>query len=207
MTLGLLDYRRRTHALYAAYRSAADHADAVETWRAARDELLHTHLDGPLRGRDPVPYAPYDPAVRHELEIDTAPDARMGPDHLDLATDSDGVVGLDRLGVVHVPELGDLDVWWLAQYGGGVFVPLRDGSCGTTTYGGGRYLLDTVKGADLGGDLDPATGRGTLVLDLNLAYHPSCTYDPRWSCPLAPPGNTVQGTVTAGELLPPGGWY
>ena len=69
------------------------------------------------------------------------------------------------------------------------------------TYGGGRYLLDTVKGADLGG------AGGRLVVDLNFAYHPSCTYDPRWSCPLAPEGNRLAAPVAAGEQLPPGGWY
>jgi uncharacterized protein len=92
-------------------------------------------------------------------------------------------------------------VWWLGSYGGGIFVPLRDGTAGTTTYGGGRYLLDTVKGADLGGR------DGRLVVDLNFAYHPSCTYDPRWSCPLAPEGNRVTASVEAGEQLPDGGWY
>lgn len=202
MSLTLLDYRRRTAALYAAYRDSPAGDAAVAAWRAARDELLHDHPDGPLHGRAPVPYAPHEPAARHVLDVDTD----VSPAHLDLATASDGVVGLDRLGAIHVPEVGDLDVWWLAQYAGGVFVPLKDATSGTTTYGGGRYLLDTAKGADLGSDLDPATGRGQLVVDLNLAYHPSCAYDPRWSCPLAPPGNTVPAAVTAGELQPPGGW-
>ncbi len=48
---------------------------------------------------------------------------------------------------------------------------------------------------------------GRLVVDLNFAYHPSCTYDPRWSCPLAQQGNRLDAVVAAGEQLPPGGWY
>lgn len=205
MSLTLLDYRRRTHALYAAYRDSPADAAGVAAWRDARDVLLHGHPDGALPGTARVPYAPYDDTARHELEVDTD----VAPAHLDVATDSDGVVAMDRLGVLHVPTVGDLDVWWLAQYGGGVFVPLRDATSGAPggSYGGGRYLLDTAKGADLGSDVDPATGRGTLVVDLNLAYHPSCAYDPRWSCPLAPGGNTVTAAVAAGELLPVGGWY
>ena len=87
-------------------------------------------------------------------------------------------------------------MWWLGSYGGGVFVPLKDASAGQRTYGGGRYVLDTVKGADLGGDAHD----GRLVLDLNFAYNPSCAYDPRWSCPLAPEGNRVAAPVTAGWL-------
>jgi hypothetical protein len=88
-----------------------------------------------------------------------------------------------------------LDVWWLAQYAGGVFVPLRDGTAGSETYGAGRYLLDTAKGADLGG-----TDR-ELVLDLNFAYHPSCRYNPSWVCPLAPDGNRIVLPIRAGERL------
>ena len=79
---------------------------------------------------------------------------------------------------------------------GGVFVPVKDASAGSATYGGGRYLLDTVKGADLGGD------GGRLILDFNFAYNPSCAYDPAWACPLAPPGNTVARPLLAGELMP-----
>ena len=78
-----------------------------------------------------------------------------------------------------------------------MFVPVKDASAGRRTYGGGRYLLDTVKGADLGG----AAESGRLVLDLNFAYNPSCAYDPAWACPLAPPGNTIGTDVRAGELV------
>jgi uncharacterized protein (DUF1684 family) len=84
-------------------------------------------------------------------------------------------------------------VWWLGGYGGGIFLPLRDGTAGQSTYGGGRYLLDTVKGADL--DVED----GGLVLDFNFAYNPSCAYDPRWVCPLAPAANRLPVPVEAGE--------
>ncbi len=201
MTLSLLDWRRRTAALYSAARSAADPEAGWRTWRGGRDELFATHPDSPLdadarAGFDGLPFAPYDPALRFEPVLEPAEPAR-----LEIATAADGSVPLERIGAVALPGLGRLDVWWVALYGGGVFVPLRDGSAGRTTYGGGRYLLDTVKGADLGG------GPGRLVLDLNLAYHPSCAYDPRWSCPLAPEGNRLDVPVAAGEQVPPGGWY
>jgi uncharacterized protein (DUF1684 family) len=50
-----------------------------------------------------------------------------------------------------------------------------------------------VKGADLG-EQD-----GRLVLDFNFAYNPSCSYDPGWVCPLAPPANRLPVAVEAGE--------
>ena len=64
------------------------------------------------------------------------------------------------------------------------------------TYGAGRYLLDTVKGSDLGSE------RGRLILDFNFAYNPSCSYDPRWVCPLAPPGNRLPIAIRGGERYP-----
>jgi uncharacterized protein (DUF1684 family) len=201
MTLTLLGWRRQVAALYAAARSAGDPETGWRTWRDGRDELFARHPDSPLdeaaraafRG---LPYAAYDPGLRFEAELRPAAAAR-----LEVPTAADGTVVLNRIGTVTLGDVGPLDVWWLGGYGGGIFVPLRDGSAGHTTYGGGRYLLDTVKGADLGGD------DARLVVDLNFAYHPSCTYDPRWSCPLAPEGNRTSAVVTAGEQLPPGGWY
>ena len=100
-------------------------------------------------------------------------------------------------GHVTLRELGvALDVWWFEQYGGGLFLPVRDGTAGTGSYGGGRYLLDTAKGADLGTGPD-----GELVLDLNFLYHPSCRYSEAWECPLAPEGNTTSTRIQAGERL------
>jgi uncharacterized protein (DUF1684 family) len=201
MTLTLLDWRRRVGALYSAARAAKDPESGWRTWRDGRDELFATHPDSPLdaaarQAFGGLPFAPYDPALRVEAVLETAPAQR-----LELPTADDGTVPLHRIGTVSPGDLGALDVWWLGGYGGGVFLPLRDGSAGRTTYGGGRYLLDTVKGADLGSDGD------RLVVDLNFAYHPSCAYDPRWSCPLAPEGDRVTTMVGAGEQLPPDGWY
>ena len=197
----LLGWRRRVTALYAAARAAADPENGWRTWRDGRDELFAGHPDSPLdeaarAGFRGLPYAAYDPAMRFEARLQPA-----AAEHLDVPTATDGVIGMDRIGTVALGDLGRLDVWWIGGYGGGVFLPLRDGSAGHTTYGGGRYLLDTIKGADLGG------GDDRLVVDLNFAYHPSCTYDPRWSCPLAPEGNRLSVPVAAGEQLPPDGWY
>ncbi|MHB1487305.1 MAG: DUF1684 domain-containing protein [Acidimicrobiales bacterium] len=120
---------------------------------------------------------------------------RQTPESAHLATGTDGSLALDRLGRVSLVGIGILDVWWLDAYGGGVFVPIKDGLAGSLTYGGGRYVLDTVKGADLGGVGD------RLVIDLNFAYNPSCPYDPAWACPLTPPGNVVDIGVEVGELM------
>lgn len=202
MSLSLLVWRREVSRLYAEVRGTPDPAAAWLQWRSGRDALLREHPDSPFdadhrREFHALPFADYDPALRIQAGLDTdLPALRR-----EVPTASDGVVPFLRLGRAELPGLGSLDVWWLDSYGGGVFVPLHDGTSGTTTYGGGRYLLDTVKGADLGGSVTE------LVLDLNFAYHPSCAYDPRWSCPLAPEGNRIAAPISAGEQLPAGGWY
>jgi uncharacterized protein (DUF1684 family) len=180
--------------LYAQVRATTDPTDGHALWRAGRDELFRTHPQSPLMPEDPLresglPYGPYDARLRFVVDVSPAP-----PQRLEIPTATDGVILMDRIG--RVALLGaQVDVWWLAQYGGGLFVPLRDASAGRGSYGGGRYLLDTAKGADLGG-----TG-AAIVVDLNFAYHPSCRYNPRWECPLAPEGNRIDIEVLAGERL------
>lgn len=192
----VVDWRRRVFALYAAVRADSDPAAAHDRWRRGRDELFATHPATPLLpedrdGFDGLNVAAYDPAWRFEVAVEPA-----DPTTWDVETGTDGVVPFERIGLVSLPGVGTLDVWRLTTYGGGVFVPMRDGGCGRPGggYGGGRYLLDTVKGADLGGD------GGRLVVDLNFAYAPSCAYDPAWACPLAPAGNRVETVVPVGEL-------
>ena len=196
--LELLDWRRRVSALYASVRAEADPARGHALWRAGRDELFRTHPQSPLPDGDPLretglPYWPYDPALRFTLPV-RPPDELA---RLALPTDNDGTTELTLIGRIDLPAPRDatVDVWWLRQYAGGVFLPLRDGSAGRTSYGGGRYLLDTAKSADLGGTPE------RLVIDLNFLYHPSCRYDSAWQCPLAPPGNTIAATVEAGERM------
>jgi uncharacterized protein len=188
VALDLLDWRRRVAALYADVRADTDPASAHARWVAGRAELFATHSQS--ADRDAVlRYAPYDARWRFEVEV-----APASPERIEIATATDGVVPFERIGRVDLAGVGSLDVWWLASYGGGIWLPLRDPN--PDTYGGGRYVLDTVKGADLGGS------GSRLVVDLNFAYNPSCAYDEAWACPLAPPGNVVNVPITAGELTP-----
>ncbi|HEX3588672.1 MAG TPA: DUF1684 domain-containing protein [Pseudonocardiaceae bacterium] len=196
--LALVDWRRRVAELYAAVRAAREPRVGHEVWRAGRDELFRNHPQSPLAPDDPmrvtgVPYWPYDPALRFTVAIRPPAD----PVELTVPTDNDGATEMRLAGQVDLPDpIGaTVDVWWLRQYGGGLFVPLRDGSAGATSYGGGRYALDTAKSADLGGTSD------ALVVDLNFLYHPSCRYDSAWQCPLAPQGNRIDAVVNAGERL------
>jgi uncharacterized protein len=197
--LQLAGWRRVVSELYAAVRAQDDPQRGHSLWRRGRDELFRTHPQSPLPPGDPMrltglPYWPYNPGLRFEVPLLPA------EGQMPLAVPTiDGAVTMDRAGRVSLPAPLDaaIDVWWLRQYAGGLFLPLRDGTAGQSSYGGGRYLLDTAKGADLGGR------DGHLVIDLNFLYHPSCRYSDAWQCPLAPPGNTIGAPVSAGERLPP----
>ncbi|MGI9084205.1 MAG: DUF1684 domain-containing protein, partial [Aeromicrobium sp.] len=187
--------------LYAEVREDHDPEWGHATGRAGRDELFRTHPQSPLPAGDPLrgtglPYWPYDPSWRFTVALQPADEDERG-----LDTGDDGSLTMRRVAAVGLPVGGSLDVWTMHQYAGGLFVPIKDGTAGSAdqnggSYGAGRYLLDTAKGAWLGGD------DTSLVLDLNFAYHPSCRYADRWRCPLAALGNTVEVRVEAGERMP-----
>ena len=196
--LSLLDWRRRVSKLYEGVRNSVDPQAAHTTWKAGRDALFGGHLQSPLTPEaraafTGLPYWPYDPGLVFRVPVDTD----VAPERFVIQTSAGHDMPLTRFGRVTLP-FGTLDVYWIDVYGGGVFLPLRDATSGRESYGGGRYLLDTVKGADLGG----AAG-GELRLDFNFAYHPSCFYDHRWSCPLAPPANVLKVRIEAGERAIP----
>jgi uncharacterized protein (DUF1684 family) len=191
-----LDYKRRVHALYSRVREDPDPARAFAAWVAERDDLFAHHPQSalPPEGRASfggLSHFPHDP--RGRVLADVAPTERR---RYDVPSSDGEVMSFERVGVARF-VLGDapceLELYWLVGYGGGLFVPFADATAGEETYGAGRYLLDTVKGADLG------TRDGRLVLDFNLAYNPSCSYDPRWTCPLAPPPNRLAIPVRMGE--------
>lgn len=201
--LELLDYRRRVSDIHAQLRASDEPAQARwEQYRRARQELFATHPQSALtedqkanfRG---LGYYPYDPAWRFVLPVDLD----VEPQVFDVPLQDDGLFQMQRFGKLHFQIAGQplsLSLFWVLGYGGGVFLPFRDATNGEATYGGGRYLLDTIKHADLGQQ------DGQLVIDFNFAYNPSCAYNERWHCPLAPTENWLSLPVDAGERAYPG---
>jgi uncharacterized protein (DUF1684 family) len=214
-SLELADWRRRIAGLYAEVRerAAADPGAAWDRWRAVRESMYREHPQSPVPAGERAGFRarhwPYDPALRFEVQVavddavDPAPAESSGASFGGAAILPMSIgTALDfaRIGRVTIPFRDgprSLELFWMAGYAGGLFLPFRDATNGRETYGAGRYLLDGAKGADLGGD--PATGR--LVVDFNFAFQPSCAFDPRWACPLAPPENRLDLRVEAGERL------
>jgi uncharacterized protein (DUF1684 family) len=199
--LELADYRRRVAAMYEALRrdTRADPLRLV-TFRSRKDRLFAEHPQSPIpddarRDFRGLAYWRHNPELRFSSRLE--PDPAAPP--LALQRSGEGeTLPFARVGWVGFSVDGSacrLAVYWLNEYAGGIFIPFRDATNGSDTYGGGRYLWDSAKGADLGSTDDD------LVLDFNYAYHPSCVYDPRWSCPLAPPENRLEVRIEAGERL------
>ncbi|HET9756581.1 MAG TPA: DUF1684 domain-containing protein [Candidatus Limnocylindrales bacterium] len=204
--LTLADWRRRISTLYVEVRAmaASDPAVALAHWRAAREWLFREHPQSPVRAADRADFRArhfdHDPSLRFVVPVEPAPAADPGALALELPNSGSDSLSFRRVGVVRLPfPDGEqrLSVFWLAGYAGGLFIPFRDTTNGHETYGAGRYLIDAAKSADLGAD----ESTGDLILDFNFATQPSCAFDPRWACPLAPPENRLGITVRAGERL------
>jgi uncharacterized protein (DUF1684 family) len=194
--LELLDWKRRVFSLYAEVQGSDDPEAAWTLWRRTRDELFAGHSESPLQegarvGFQGLPYFDYDPAARVLAEV-----RETEPRRYEIGTSGDGSYAFERFGAAGFELAGEsleLELYWLEGYGGGIFLPFADATSAKQTYGAGRYLYDTIKGADLG------TEDGSLVLDFNFAYNPSCSYDPSWVCPLATPANRLAVAIEAGE--------
>jgi uncharacterized protein (DUF1684 family) len=204
--LTLADWRRRISTLYVEVRAmgASDPAVALAHWRAAREWLFREHPQSPVPAADRADFRArhfdHDPSVRFVVPVEPAPAADPGALALELPNSGSDALSFRRVGVVRLPfPDGEqrLSVFWLAGYAGGLFIPFRDATNGHETYGSGRYLVDGAKSADLGAD----ESTGDLILDFNFATQPSCAFDPRWACPLAPPENRLDIEVRAGERL------
>jgi len=196
--LALSDWRRRVNDLYRHVRAASNPAEAWRIWRAGRDDLFARHPQSPLPECEresfrSLPCFDHEPSARVLATV-----VPVEPVTLEIPTSQSSAYRFTCFANATF-ELARkrlaLEVYWLEGYGGGIYVPFADATSGTTSFGGGRYLLDTVKGADLGSQGD------RLVLDFNFAYNPSCAYDPRWICPLAPPANRLPIEIRAGERI------
>jgi len=229
--LSLADWRRRIADLYVEVRAIAssDPEAAWRHWREVREALFREHPQSPVPAAERATFEahhwPYDPRFRFELPVledigadgtqPTSPGSgalgadapatdglsfRAGFGTLVLPISTGGEQSFTRIGWLEVPFAAGprrLGLYWMAGYAGGLFLPFRDATNGDQTYGAGRYLIDAAKSADLGGDIE----RRTLVVDFNFAFHPSCAFDPRWSCPLSPPENRLDVPLEAGERL------
>ena len=198
--LTLAHWRRSVAEIYSDVRAAANGAEAAARYRAQRDRLFAEHPDTPIHPEQRrhwrgASWYPYDPKWRTVGSVERAEPVVT----FDIPLAVDGIIHCTRFARVRFTIAGEaaaLALYWFHGYGGGLWLPFSDATSGDATYGGGRYLYDTIKGADLGASAEE------LVLDFNFAYNPSCAYDDRWVCPLSPAENSLPFAIHAGERMP-----
>jgi uncharacterized protein (DUF1684 family) len=205
--LDLYDYRCRVADMYRMRRQATlageDTATVLQRFREARNKLFVKHSQSALdveqkRKFQGLRYFPYNPAMCVEADIDTG----VEPVQLSVVMNAEETMTMTTVGRLHF-TLEDvrvaLSLYWLNIYGGGLFLPFRDTTSPAESYGGGRYLFDTIKGSDFLATTG-ALGIERILLDFNYAYNPSCAYNDRWVCPLAPVENRLTIPIRAGEM-------
>jgi hypothetical protein len=173
------------------------YAEAVVAFRAEKDEYFRTAHDSPLphdarHDFAGLPYFPVDDGLRFEgLRLE--PYGGNEPARFQIPTSDGKLRDAVRAGIFRFEIAGTAHTLtgytFASSPGESVFVPFLDTTSGTESYGAGRYL-----------DVYPEDD-GTYVLDFNLAYHPSCVYDARFSCPLTPAENRLPIRIEAGERL------
>jgi uncharacterized protein (DUF1684 family) len=205
--LDLYDYRRRTATLYRersqAFVAGEDAELTLQRFRADKNALFARHpqsaLDATQRQHfQGLRYFPHNPTMHFTVTIDTT----ITPIRQRIAMNAEESMDMVTMGRVHftIAETPvTLDIYWLDIYGGGLFLPFRDATCSHESYGGGRYLFDTIKGSDPLPAPDDTSGQ-RITLDFNYAYNPSCAYNDRWFCPLAPTENHLNVAIPAGEM-------
>ena len=205
--LDLYDYRTRVAEMYRTRRQATldgeDAASVLQRYRKYRDELFAKHSQSALDQEqkqkfEGLRYFPYNPAMCVEADIERD----VEPQLLNVAMNSEEIMTMTTVGRLHFTLEGvqvALSLYWLNIYGGGLFLPFRDTTSPAESYGGGRYLFDTIKGSDFL-PAPGASGNERILLDFNYAYNPSCAYNDRWVCPLAPIENRLKVPVRAGEM-------
>ena len=211
--LDLYDWRERVARMYRERNMALQTGEAanavLERFRMQKNDLFATHPQSPLGPEDRVTftglkYFDYDPALRVEAELEPVTDEAL----IETPSSGPSVMRFPRAARVSfniAGEAASLYVYWINVYGGGLFLPFRDATNSDETYGAGRYLFDTVKGSDferMASDDNAAAmsyGGGRILLDFNYSYNPSCAYEGRWVCPLAPRENLLAMHIRAGE--------
>jgi uncharacterized protein len=162
--------------------------DQLLDFRRNKDEFFRSSHDSPLTYAD-----------RHEFEglnyykpnpdlVFTMPVEPGDGSEISFETSDSRVKTYRRAGKVSFEVNGEPAQLTLYDTGHpGYFIPFRDKTSGDTTYGAGRYL-----------DIDPNED-GTVTIDFNLAYNPSCVYSEGYSCPIPPIENWLQVPIEAGE--------
>lgn len=172
----------------------------VKTFRDGRDREFRSREESPLKDEDfslfrGLDYFPVDKRFRVSARFFRTPSEK----YFQMPTSSGRAKKFIKFGILKFKLAGkalQLNVYQIdpaigakfPEYADLLFIPFKDRTSRTETYGGGRYI-------------DIRAPRGNrMILDFNLAYNPNCAYGrDTYNCPIPPRENTLTVSVTAGE--------
>ncbi len=156
--------------------------------RAAKDDYFRQSSHSPLTQDQQKSFKQLPYFAPTEALVVTATIERFeNPDSIKMQSSTGKLIDYMRWGKATF-FVGTEEVSLVLYYSGnGLFLPFRDATSGSSTYGAGRYL-----------DLEIPAG-DELILDFNLAYNPYCAYNERWTCPVPPFENWLTVAIEAGE--------
>lgn len=173
----------------------AEEKEYVMEWRRDRDHFFKTHQRSPLTAAERkrfngLKYYPFDPQYVFSSRIERYILHINNPKYYATFLTNKGtnkryirygkmqfkLNGKDYTIEVYKSILSDM-----------LFIPFKDMTNGKETYEGGRYI-----------DAEILPGY-RMVLDFNMAYHPSCAYNEKFICALPPKENMLEIEIKAGE--------
>ncbi len=165
----------------------------LEEERRMKDEFMARHPESPfVVGRVPfheLRYFPPDPKYRVRATLRRVP----VPEEAYLRTNRDGQSVMRYLGQLSFAIGGaslSLGVYHAGEgVGAAVFVPFRDRTSGSDSYGPGRYVTFELNEAD------------EYDLDFNRAFNPYCAYSDDYECGFPPADNDLPVPIPAGEKV------
>jgi hypothetical protein len=178
---------------------ALSYKDSLNLHRKEYKQGFINDPESPVKGQDTafLRFYPVNPAycVDAVLKLSTKATPFMLPTHsgklkkyIEYATATFNING--KAYILHVYQALDL-IAKDAQYKDYLFIPFKDLTNYTETFGGGRYLDFSAK------DIV----KGHVRLDFNKCYNMLCAYSEGYSCPIPPSENSLKVAIKAGEKL------
>ncbi|MCJ7704880.1 MAG: DUF1684 domain-containing protein [Desulfobacterales bacterium] len=164
-------------------------------WRKERDEFFKSHQRSPLTPKEKkvfkgLKYYAFDHNYAFSGEIKRTILHINNPDYYATFLTNKGTnKRYIRYGKFHFQLNGKEYVLGIYKsiLSDILFIPFKDRTNGKGTYEGGRYI-----------DAEILPGY-KMVLDFNMAYHPSCAYNDKFVCVLPPRENMMEIEIRAGE--------
>ena len=162
-------------------------------WKNDKNETLKTGEESPIEDKKNftgLTYYPYNPFLVLEMQMLKSEKSKLIKIKMNDGTEEDLILFGQVKGKF---ENSEISLIVYQHENGDLFIPFKDKTAPTETYGGGRYLDIPISSLHDSG----------ILIDFNFAYNPFCAYNPNYACPVPPKENQLQVRIDAGEKFIP----